>query len=137
MQRLVHVIAIAIAATLGTNVLVHADEALWKRVQRLDPGAKVKITVEGARPAERYFVQLNATEVIVLNLSAPDLPKRQLVEMTRDNPDWMAAAGKAIYKDNAVRIGPEGVFVKDRKVCDLATVLERIPRAKVSAVDKA
>ena len=128
---------IAICALLVTSALLHADEALWKRVQRLDPGSKVKVTVEGAQAAERYFVKANDTELIVLNLTAPDLPKSRLIEMTRDNPGWMANASKVIYKDNSIRIGPEGVFNKDRKVCDLATVLERIPRDKVSAVDKA
>ncbi len=132
MQKLVNVIAIA--AVLGTNVLLNADEALWKRVQRLDPGSKVKVTVEGARPAERYFVQLNSTDLVVLNLTAPEVPKTRLIEMTRDNPEWMANAGTAIYRDNSIRIGPDGVFNKDRKVCELATVLERIPRAKVSDV---
>lgn len=135
MQRLMNVVAIV--AVLGTSVLLNADEALWKRVQRLGPGSKVKVTVEGAQPAERYFVQVNDTDLVVLNLTAPDVPKTRLLEMTRDNPDWMANAGKAIYRDNSIRIGPDGVFNKDRKVCDLAAVLERIPRAKVSAVDKA
>jgi len=134
MQKLMKVIAIA--AVLGTNVLLNADEAVWKRVQRLDPGSKVKVTVEGAQPAERYFVQVNATDLVVLNLTAPDVPKTRLIEMTRDNPEWMANADKAIYKDNSIRIGPDGVFNKDRKVCDLATVLERIPRAKVADVQK-
>jgi hypothetical protein len=134
MQRLVNVIAIA--AVLGTNVLLNADEALWKRVQRLDPGSKVKVTVEGAQPTERYFVQANATDLVVLNLTAPDVPKTRLLEMTRDNPEWMANAGKVIYRDNSIRIGPDGVFNKDRKVCELTTVLERIPREKVTAIEK-
>ena len=134
MQKLVNVIAIA--AVFGTSVLLNADEALWKRVQRLDPGAKVKVTVEGAQPAERYFVQVNATDLVVLNLTKPDVPKTRLIEMTRDNPEWMANAGTAIYRDNSVRIGPDGVFNKDRKVCDLASVLERIPREKVTDVEK-
>jgi hypothetical protein len=134
MQKLVQVIAVT--AMLGTNVLLNADEALWKRVQRLDPGAKVLVTVEGAQPSERYFVQVNSTDLVVLNLTASEVPKRQLVEMARDNPEWMANAGKAIYRDNNVRIGPDGVFVKDRKVCDLSAVLERIPRDKVADVQK-
>ena len=133
MRKLISISTFVACVTLATSVFA-SGEIQWKRVQRLDPGAKITVTVDGASPAERYFVQLGESELVVLNLSAADLPKRQLVEMTRVNPEWMANAGKAIYRDNNVRIGPEGAFVKDRKICELSTVLERIPRAKVTAV---
>jgi hypothetical protein len=115
---------------------IAADDAAWKRVQRLDPGARLTVTVEGAAPAERYFVQLKDSELVVLNLTGADLPKRQLLNMAKDNPEWMAGTAKTIYKDNGVRVGPEGVFVKDKKVASLDEVVQHIPRSKVAAVDK-
>jgi hypothetical protein len=127
---------IVVAALLGTNALVHADEALSKRVRRLDPGTRVKIAVDGAAPMERYFVKATDNEVVVLNLGAEGLPKGQLVSMTKDNPDWMANTSKAIYKDNSVRVGPDGVFVRDKKVASLADVVEHIPMTKISDVQK-
>ena len=51
-----------------------ADDALWKRVQRMDPGTRIVVTAEGAT-GERYLVQLNDTDLVVLNLTAPELPK--------------------------------------------------------------
>ena len=121
---------------VGTNVVFGADETMWKRVQRLDPGARVKITLEGAAPVERYFVQVNDTKLIVLNLSAPDLPKRQLLNMAIDNPSWIAGTSKTTYRDNSLRIGPDGLFVKNKKVAELNQVVEWIPREKVTAVQK-
>jgi len=134
MKSLLNVLALV--AVVGTNVVFGADETMWKRVQRLDPGARVKITLEGAAPVERYFVQVNDTKLIVLNLSAPDLPKRQLLNMAIDNPSWIAGTSQTTYRDNSLRIGPDGLFVKDKKVAELNQVVEWIPREKVTAVQK-
>jgi hypothetical protein len=134
MKSLLNVLALV--AVVGTNVVFGADETMWKRVQRLDPGARVKITLEGAAPVERYFVQVNDTKLIVLNLSAPDLPKRQLLNMAIDNPSWIAGTSQTTYRDNSLRIGPDGLFVKNKKVAELNQVVEWIPREKVTAVQK-
>jgi hypothetical protein len=134
MKSLLNVLALV--AVVGTNVVFGADETMWKRVQPLEPGARVKITLEGAAPVERYFVQVNDTKLIVLNLSAPDLPKRQLLNMAIDNPSWIAGTSKTTYRDNSLRIGPDGLFVKDKKVAQLDQVVEWIPREKVTAVQK-
>jgi hypothetical protein len=134
MKTLLNVLALV--AVVGTNVVFGADETMWKRVQRLDPGARVKVAVDGAAPVERYFVQINDSKLIVLNLSAPDLPRRQLLNMAIDNPAWMAETGKTVYRDNSVRVGPDGVFVKDKKVAELNQVVEWIPREKVTSVQK-
>jgi len=105
--------------------------------ERFDPGARVLVTISGAAaPVERYFVQMDDDELVVLNLSASDLPKRQLLNMARDNPAWMAGTAKTIYKDNRLRVGPDGVFVKDRKIAELGQVVEHIPRARVAALQK-
>jgi len=119
--------------TLATSAFA-GDDVQWKRVQRLDPGAKITVAVDGGAPAERYFVKLNESELVVLNLTAEDLPKRQLIEMAKDNPEWMAGTAKTTFKDNNLRVGPDGVFVKDKKVADLNQVVEHIARAKVTAI---
>ena len=107
-----------------------------KRAKKLDPGTRITVTVGGAPPAERYFVLIDSVELVVLKLDAPGLPKRRLLNMAIDNAAWMAATYRVIYKDNDVRVGPDGVFVKDRKVCDLKDVVERIPREKLVSIDK-
>jgi hypothetical protein len=128
MQKLVSAIAVTVCVT-GAAASAAAKE-------RFDPGTRVLVTVSGAAPAERYFVQSDEAELVVLNLSAANLPKRQLLNMAIDNPVWMAGTSKTTYKDNGVRVGPDGVFVKDKKVAELGDVVEHIPRARVSAVAK-
>jgi hypothetical protein len=104
--------------------------------ERFDPGTRVLVTVSGAAPAERYFVQSDDNELVVLNLTAGNLPKRQLLNMAIDNPAWIAGTSKTTYKDNSLRIGPMGVFVKDTKVAELNEVVEHIPRSSLTAIVK-
>lgn len=140
MQRLVKQVAVfvtsmSIAASAAASL--HVDDVVWKRVQRFDVGTRVKVTIDGAAAVERYFVQLSDTELIVLNLTAVNLPKRQLLNMAIDNPAWMVGTSKTTYRDNNLRIGPDGVFVKDQKIAELTQVVERIPRGKVTSLAKA
>ena len=133
MKKLVRISFLVACVSIAASAFA-GDDVSWKRVQRLEPGAKITVTVDGGAPAERYFVQLSDSELVVLNLTAADLPKRQLIEMARDNPGWMAGTSKSTYKDASLRVGPDGVFVKDKKVADLKDVVEHIARAKVTAI---
>jgi hypothetical protein len=92
---------------------------MWNRTRRLTPGTKVIVTLEGAGP-----------------LSGASLPGRQLITMAVDHPDWLSNTWKTIYKDNSLRVGPQGVFKADRRLADLGEVVERIPRARVVSVVK-
>lgn len=151
MQRLVKSIAVVtlflgVPAFAGAHTTLDglpfplslsADQTMWKRVQRFDVGTRVKVTVGTAPAVERYFVLLSDTEVVVLNLSAENLPKRRLLGMATDNPSWIAGTAKTTYRDSDLRIGPEGVFLKDQKVAELGQVVERIPRDRVTSITKA
>jgi hypothetical protein len=142
MQKLSKVVVFVVCSSIGasalagTSAVLKADEATWKRVQRLDPGARVKVTVGGAAAVERYFVKADEAELIVLNLTAANLPKRQLLNMAVENPAWIAGTSKTTYRDSNLRIGPDGLFVKNQKLADLAQVVEHIPRDRVTSVVK-
>ena len=105
-----------------------------ERAKRYSPGTRVTVTVADSAPIRRYFVFLDSAELVVLNLDTPGLPKRQLLNMAIDNPDWMAATNRTTYKDNGLRVGPDGVFAKDRKLADLSQVVERIPRERIVSI---
>ena len=125
----------ASARLAGTGTL-QAGATDWKRLQRLDPGARLKLTIGNEAVVERYFVQLNDTELIVLNLTVKSLPRRQLLRMAADNPGWIANTSKTTYRDNGLRIGPDGLFVRDQKVAELAEVVERIARDRITSITK-
>ena len=46
--------------------------------------------------------------------------------MAADNPAWIAGTAKTTYRDSDLRLGPDGVFLKDKKLADLSQVVERI-----------
>ncbi len=121
----------------GLPMTFAADETMWKRVQRFDVGTRVKITIGSAPAVERHFVLLSDTELIVLNLTAENLPKRRLLGMATDNPSWIAGTSKTSYRDSDLRLGPDGVFLKDMKLADLSQVVERIPRDRITSIAKA
>ena len=121
-------------AEMRANLAAGGDDA--GRATRFDPGTRVKVSVSGGPPVQRYFVLLDSVELVVLNLDMQGLPRRQLLNMAIDNPAWMAATYRANYRDNNVRVGPEGVFVKDKKLCDLGEVVERILREKVTDLSR-
>lgn len=121
----------------GLPMVFAADETMWKRVQRFDVGTRVKVTVGSSPAVERYFVLLSDTELIVLNLTAENLPKRRLLGMATDNPSWIAGTSKTSYRDSDLRLGPDGVFLKDMKLADLGQVVERIPRDRITSIAKA
>ncbi len=134
MKTLVSGILLVASIVVASSAFAAGDDSLWKRVQRMDPGTRITVTVDGAPPSERYFVRLTDSELVVLNLTGAELPKRQLIGMAKDNPEWMAGTSKTTYKDNGVRVGPDGVFVKDKKVAELSTVVEHLAREKVTAL---
>ena len=129
-------VAESLAAEARLSAARDDPNAVFKRARRLEPGARVTVTIAGAAPVERYFVLLNSAELVVLNLGAPGLPKRHLLDMAIDNPAWMAATSKTTYRDNNLRVGPDGVFVSDTKLADLTAVVERIPREKIASIAK-
>ena len=98
---------------------------------RIEPAAKVMITIEGSDAVERYFVRLDDDTLTVLNLNAPGLPRRRLLGMAAERPEWLAATWKTTYKDGSLQVGPDGVFLNGRKLANLAQVVERIPRARI------
>jgi len=126
----------AVMADAHLSAVLDDPMTVFKRAKRLEPGARVTVRISGAAPAERYFVRLDSTELIVLKLDAAALPKRRLLNMAIDHPDWMAATDRTIYKDDSVRIGPGGVFVKDRKVAELHDVVEHVARENIVSLDR-
>lgn len=133
-KGIVFVVCVWMAASVAAGTL-QVDDAGWKRLQRLEPGARVKLTINN-ETVERYFVQLNSSELVVLNLTSKNLPKGHLLRMVADNPAWMAGTSKTTYRDNDLRVGPDGLFVKDQKLAELAQVVEHIERGQVTSVSK-
>lgn len=112
-------------------------ESNWSRVRTVAPGTDIILTVKGAPPGvQRTFVAEGDSDLTVLNVADPGLPAaaRDVLRgvALRDPGDLPAAQqGRQITLRKDVRIGPDGVFVSDRKVADLGQVVETIARDDV------
>jgi hypothetical protein len=105
-------------------------------VRKLTAGTEVVVTVQGSQPSKRYVVQADDSDLTVLNLTDPTLPRaarRALLDMASNQPEYFKGQ-KGAFVDKEVRVGPDGVFVADRKVADLGQIVERIPRTDVSEI---
>ena len=117
-------------------------ESEWPRVRKLAPGTELIVTVKRSQPADRYLVQAGDSDLTVLNLSAPALPtaaRDVLRHVASTHPEYMLAAkkgGRFGFEKN-VRMGPDGVFVADRKIADLANVVEEYNRDDITEIKTA
>lgn len=108
----------------------------WSRVLKLAPGTEIVVTVNGASPAQRYFVAAEESDLTVLNLTEPTLPANArdvLRDVASNHPEYFLAVrqhGTFVLPKN-VRMVPDGVFVADRKVADLGQVVENIVRTDI------
>ena len=116
-----------------------STEANWSRVRTLAPGTEIIMTVKGLPPATRYFVAADESDVTVLNVVDPTLPraaKKLLRDVASTHPEHFLAAqkgGQFVLEKN-VRVAPDGVFIADRKVADLRQVVEIIARNNVAEI---
>jgi hypothetical protein len=109
-------------------------EPSWSRVRQLAPGTEIIVTVKGSKPANRYFLAGDESDLMVLNVADPALPVAAR-DMLRDavsiHPKPIPGAPQAGTKN--VRVGPDGVFVGNQRVADLGQV-EHIARDDVTEI---
>jgi hypothetical protein len=115
-------------------------ESNWSRVRRIVPGTELTLNIKGSPPGvQRYFVAGDDSDLTVLNVAGPGLPAtaRDVLRglALRNAGDFPAAQqGRQITLEKNVRIGPDGVFVSDRKAADLGEIVEKIGRDEVGEI---
>jgi hypothetical protein len=108
-------------------------------VRKLAPGTEVIVTVKGSPPGRRHFVAADKSDLTVLNVTDPMLSaaaRDVLRGLTSNHPEYFPAAekgGQFVLEKN-VRLGPDGMFIADRKVTDLTQVIEHIARTDVAEI---
>ena len=113
----------------------------WSRVRKLAPGTEVVVTVRGSKPGKRSLVLADESDLTVLNLTVPTLPRAatrllQNIASSHDPDVFVGTATSGRFVDQDVRVAPDGVFVAGRKVADLGQVVEHIARNNVAEIRK-
>jgi len=127
------------AARFVTAEQPTAGDSEWARVRRLAPGTELIVTVKSAQPASRYFVGGDDSGLTMLNIGAPTLPtaaRNVLRSLASTHPEYFLAAQKGgqFQLEKNVRLGPDGVFIADRKVAGLAEVVEQHARQDITEI---
>ena len=134
--------AVPVAARHSPFATVQQDEPVdseWSRVRKLAPGTELIVIVKGAQRPNRYFVAGDESDLTLLNVDDPALPdvaRDVLRDLASAHPEYFLAAqkgGRFVLEKN-VRMGPDGVFVADRKVADLVQVVERYGRSDITEI---
>lgn len=132
------------AARLPAGQQTDTGNGNWSRVRALPVGARITVTIKGAQPAKRDFVAAGNDQLTVLSPS-PDVPGdvvSRLLEMASTYPAVLAALqgltvvtqpSQALGQQD-LRVGPDGVFLGNRKVADLGQIVETIARADVAEI---
>jgi hypothetical protein len=130
------------ATRFATVQQSNPGDSAWSRVRKLTPGTELVVTVQGSQPANRYFVAGDELDLTLLNANVPTLPTAA-VNVLRDvaaaHPEYLLSAqrGGHVAFEKDVRLGPDGVFVADRKVAELAQVVERYRRHDITDIKTA
>ena len=139
------VVAVALTASLTSCATAHGPRRLddpatwsWSRVAELRPGAEIAVATMSAPSRARTFVSANASEVTVLSLDDPSLPRaviHTLRDMASRHPEYFGStqAGSSFEQDR-VRLGRDGLFVDDRLIATFAQVVETLPRDAVREI---
>jgi len=142
-SRLSRSIASAIAAvSLDTPATRLAgeqdrDEASgWLRVEALQPGIEITLTVTGTPAVKAPLLVASHDAVFVLRAGGPKLPDRVSRALIGVGSQWPAVfSGGALYfLADGVRVADGGVFDGNRRVADLAQVVQRAPREDVREI---
>jgi hypothetical protein len=153
--RVTSALAVAVSVSLVTSTIVgcattrgprHVREVRgneppefnWSRVGELAPATEVLIAVRDSSPITRRIVLADRSSLTVLNLDVPSLPaaaSRALLRLVSRRPDLVAGLQHGgMLQEDTVRLGRDGVFVADRRVAELAQVVEIIARDDVTEI---
>ena len=127
------------AAQFAANPGSETPDPDWLRVQKVEAGKEIIVTLRRSNPVKRYFLSANESSLTVLNLTDPTLSQavtNVLREVALHRPQSILAVrtGGTLVLEKNLRLGPDGLFVANRKIADLQHIVETNPRIDVAEV---
>lgn len=111
----------------------------WAHVAAIAPGTKVTVSAVGLSGQDsQYFVSATDRVLTLLVLFDSDLSNRAknfVIKLLGTHPEmFMSPTRWGEYRDGPVRVNPDGVFVRSRKVADLSDITKTIRAGDVAQV---
>ena len=107
----------------------------WQKVQTLKPGTEIVVRFTGGGYRKVRLLFADEKVLITMKPDAPNLParvERLLYGVGAEWPGLVEGAGS--YEDQRLRVSRDGIFDGDKKLVDLADVIQRSPRADVREI---
>jgi hypothetical protein len=134
------ILSIILPAAAGAQDAVHEGSATrpWPRVQALEPGSEIVLTVSHSPPVQRYVIAVDDDSVRVLNLSDAPIPgalAETLRSIASQHPEYFAQAadGGTVVMDR-VRLTKTGVFIGDDLAVDWQRLVQTHARPDVAEI---
>jgi len=109
------------------------DDRHWAQIHRVAAGTDVQLTVADRPPVIRAYVASDSTEIVVLDLTDPSLPRsavRILRGLAATSPKFLLHE-RTQYVDDHLRLDRDGLWIDGRLVVGRAGVVEHINRGDV------
>jgi hypothetical protein len=140
MHILLLIVSASVPAAAWAQGAVHLGRAAspWPRVQALEPGSEIVLTVSQARPVQRYVIAVDDDSVRVLNLTDATIPgtlAETLRSIASQHPEYFAQAadGGTVVNDR-VRLTKTGVFIGDELAVDWQRLVQTHARHDVAEI---
>jgi len=136
MKRVIAMILIGLLvappASAGQKPLKTID---WQKAQTLKPGTAIVLTVTGSQPTKVRLLFADEAMLITLKPSAPKLPAEVEQFLLDVGPRWTSIINdRGKYTFEPLRVSQDGIFDRDKKLADLADVVQQTPRASVREI---
>lgn len=110
----------------------------WQHARKLKAGTDIVLTVTGGESTTVRLLFADDTMIVTLKPTAPKLPggvERLLFEVGARWPGIVNAG--ATYNDGRLRLSEGALFDRDKKLADLADVVQQTPRGGVQELAEA
>ena len=136
MKSMLSVIVCVVAS--ASSVHAQVKTADWQAVRNLRPGMEIVVTVRGSSAGTRYFVGADDSNLTVLNMTDPTLPRaatRLLIEIASLHPEYFVSNDQiGEFVNQNVRVTAAGVFVAGQQVASFGQVVHTIARNEVADI---
>jgi hypothetical protein len=138
-HALLIVSSISLPAAAWAQEAVHHESAVppWPRVQALEPGSEIVLTVARSRSVQRYVIAVDDDHLHVLNLTDAPLSgplAETLRSIASQHPEYFAQATNGTVVIGRVRLTRAGVFVGDEHAADLQHIVQTHSRDDVAEI---
>ena len=109
----------------------------WEKAKKIGAGTEIVLTVTGGQPTKERLLFADEALIVTLKTTAPELPGKVTKFLFGLGPLWPAILDGESCTDGKLRVSQSGIFDRDKKLADLAEVVQLTPRGDVFEIAKA